>query len=284
MITLGDSTRTRNHEYLSLEPLQGATPGRTTTASQSAYPGWDQDHSTESLLEQSNSTQEEHRGQYSETPMTARTPRLGQSATGYGISASVEGHRGWLTKYKSHEIGEQFSLTDWQWEIAAATFSAICFAAVVIVLVVFRNRSLSDWNFMFDASLNTLIATLSTLSRTALLVPVASCISQLKWVHFANSPRSLREVQIFDDASRGPFGGLELIWKFNKNIKLATWGSVVTILTLAMGPFAQQLLSYPSRRQISVTVPQAVFYGSSVYESRTFENAGQFGKACKRPC
>jgi hypothetical protein len=159
-----------------------------------------------------------------------------------------------------------FTLGDWIWEFAAAVVSLGCLAAAIVVLAIYDDKSLTSWSFIFHANLNTVIAILSTLSRTALLVPVASCISQLKWIHLASSPRSLRDFQIFDDASRGPWGALELIWRLNFRSKLATWGSFITILTLAMGPFAQQLVSYPIRLQFA---PQATFYSARIYDSGT---------------
>jgi hypothetical protein len=158
----------------------------------------------------------------------------------------------------------KLDLKDWLWEFTAAALNIAAFTAVVIVLAVYRNKPLASWNFVFNISLNTLIAVLSTLSRTALLVPVASCISQLKWIHLVGSPRPLREIQVFDDASRGPWGSLELIWSLNFKTKLATWASIITILSLTMGPFAQQLLSYPSR---PVSSPGATFYKSQIYDS-----------------
>lgn len=158
----------------------------------------------------------------------------------------------------------QVTLRDWEWEIGACIFSLGCFAAVVGVLASYDAKSLESWNFVFGITLNTLIAILSTLSRSSLLVPVTSCISQLKWIHLTAAPRPLREVQVFDDASRGPWGSLELIWKLHFKTKLATWGSVITILTLAMGPFTQQLLSYPSRSVISGT---ATYYTGHIYDS-----------------
>ncbi|KAF7518915.1 hypothetical protein G7054_g13272 [Neopestalotiopsis clavispora] len=158
----------------------------------------------------------------------------------------------------------QFTLRDWQWEISASIFSLGCFAAIVGVLATYDAKSLASWNFVFGITLNTLIAILSTLSRSTLLVPVTSCISQLKWIHLVAASRPLREVQVFDDASRGPWGSLELIWKLHIKTKLATWGSVITILTLAMGPFTQQLLSYPSRSVVSGT---ATYYTGHIYDS-----------------
>ncbi|KAF3053385.1 hypothetical protein E8E11_011807 [Didymella keratinophila] len=157
-----------------------------------------------------------------------------------------------------------FDFRDWQWEFGASVFSLGCFAAVIGVLAANEQKSLAGWTFVFGISLNTLIAILSTLSRTALMVPVASCISQLKWIHLASTSRPLRDVQVFDDASRGPWGSLELIWRLHIKSTLATWGALITILTLAMGPFAQQLVSYPSR---DVLADDATFYTSHIYDS-----------------
>lgn len=178
-----------------------------------------------------------------------------------------------------------FRFRDWQWEFGASMFSLGCFAAVVGVLATNEDKSLASWSFVFGISLNTLIAILSTLSRTALMVPVASCISQLKWIHLVTGPRALRDVQVFEDASRGPWGSLELISRLHIKAKLATWGSLITILTLAMGPFAQQLLSYPSRILLD---GDATFYTSHIYdsaygESRTYRaQTGQISKFTSR--
>ena len=169
-------------------------------------------------------------------------------------------------QYNQARKHERFHFSDWRWEFASITFSLACFAAVVIVLITFQNKPLSSWHFISSISLNTVIAILSTLSRTALLVPVTSCISQLKWIHLVSSPRPLREFQVFDDASRGPWGALELIWRLHVKTKLASWGSLIIILTLAMGPFTQQLLSYPLKLHSS---PEAIFYGSQTYDSGT---------------
>lgn len=151
------------------------------------------------------------------------------------------------SEFESSMRRNNFHLRDWKWEFAAAAFSFGCSASIVGVLFAFWDKSLLSWQFMFNITLNTLLAILSTLSRTALLVPIASCISQLKWIHFVGSPHKLRELQLFDDASRGPWGSWTLIRGLHFNAKLATWGSFITINSLAMGPFTQQLLSYPSR-------------------------------------
>ncbi|USP76811.1 hypothetical protein yc1106_04085 [Curvularia clavata] len=154
---------------------------------------------------------------------------------------------------------------DWYWEIVAAVFSLACVIAIIVLLKTYQEKSLSRWRFYHDITLNTLVALLSTLSRTALIVPVASCISQLKWVHLMSSPRPLRDFQILDEASRGPWGSLTLIWRLHFKTKLATWGALITIASLTMGPLSQQLLSYPSRSHYETS--GATFYRNQIYDS-----------------
>jgi hypothetical protein len=62
------------------------------------------------------------------------------------------------TPIKTPNRHETLQLKDWQWEFAASAFSLACFVAVFLVLAIYHNKSLLRWNFVFDISLNTLIA------------------------------------------------------------------------------------------------------------------------------
>ena len=57
-------------------------------------------------------------------------------------------------------------------------------------------------------------------------------------------------MQAIDQASRGPLGSLEVLFRgmFGfKTGKLTLVGAFLTILALAADPFAQQILKFPSR-------------------------------------
>jgi hypothetical protein len=78
----------------------------------------------------------------------------------------------------------------------------------------------------------------------------AACLSQLKWTHFQSAPRKLKDLETFDDASRGPWGSLRLLFargtgSLDAAVRL---GCAITVLVLAMETFGQQLLSFPERR------------------------------------
>ena len=66
-------------------------------------------------------------------------------------------------------------------------------------------------------------------------------------VRSANYLNSLKDIQVYDEATRGPLGSLLFLWHFRK----APWvtytafiGCVVTILAIAADPFTQQILRY----------------------------------------
>lgn len=91
----------------------------------------------------------------------------------------------------------------WWWELGAALLSMASIFSIIIILATYEDRPLTDWTF--NIQINSLISTLTTIGKTAMLVAVAESISQLKWLHFYQQSRPLDRFQDFDDASRGPW-------------------------------------------------------------------------------
>ena len=102
------------------------------------------------------------------------------------------------------------ALRDWAWELSAWVFATISIAAVVILLLYFDQRLVSEWKS--HIGINTLIAVLSQASVSALLVPVTSSIGQLKWVWYKDC-RELSDLEAYDLASRGPAGGIKFLFR-----------------------------------------------------------------------
>jgi hypothetical protein len=153
------------------------------------------------------------------------------------------------------------SIYRWLWEIAAAIFSIACTAAVVVVLSVMDQKSLSSWTSTRLISPNALVSIFVILGKFSLIVPVASSISQLKWIHF-KKPNRLHDLETFDQASRGRAIGF--LWKIGFKAPLAAWGSLIYIISLGIDPFSQEALSYPSR-QVLVNDSRASAAVSQVY-------------------
>lgn len=140
----------------------------------------------------------------------------------------------------------------WTWEIISLFLTIGLIVAIVAILSHFEGRPLPDWPF--GINLSTLVALLSTILRTLMLVAVAEALGQLKWTWFsspssssssssvATVPRPLHDFHIFDRASRGILGSMRLLTTVKHRSLWATVGCLVTILSLSIGPFTQQAL------------------------------------------
>lgn len=84
---------------------------------------------------------------------------------------------------------------------------------IFIVLGIFNDQPLRSWHS--GLSLNTLINVVSQIAQTAVFVPVAASISQMKWIWYSKS-KPVEEIEDFDKASRGPMDSLWLITKHPK--------------------------------------------------------------------
>jgi hypothetical protein len=103
----------------------------------------------------------------------------------------------------------------WLFEILAAIVSIAAMGSLLGLLSSYNNTVVQHMSY--GITLNGLVAVLSTISRTSLMIPVASCLSQGKWLYFSQKKetltgRRLKDLETFDNASRGSWGSLELLW------------------------------------------------------------------------
>lgn len=94
-------------------------------------------------------------------------------------------------------------------------------------------------------NLNAIVSTLATLSGSSMLFSVSAAMGQAKWDWISEQPRPLRDLELLDEASRGPLGSFEMLFH-RTALSITTLGSVATLLNLAVGPFAQQLIDIRS--------------------------------------
>lgn len=104
----------------------------------------------------------------------------------------------------------------WIYEWAAVAVSVACFICLVVVLHKSNGKEQTRW--LYDRlTLNGLIALLSTFIRASMMIAVGACLSQMKWNIFASGDegawagRRVGDMDIFDQASRGPMGSLKLL-------------------------------------------------------------------------
>ncbi|KAK5113160.1 hypothetical protein LTR85_010978 [Meristemomyces frigidus] len=194
----------------------------------------------------------------------APTRKISDSSSGLLLEKEKVQH----TEQRHHRL---LAVREW-WlaEIGAALLSLGCMVAVAAVLLKFQNRPLSDWRFPIAP--NSLLSVLLTVAKTLLLLSVAESTTQLKWNHFARQPRPLRDFQVFDDASKGPWGAVQLLWHTRGSALLASVGALIILLSLAMDPFAQQILAFTPQlvpAASNASVPVADHYGALMNNTPT---------------
>lgn len=147
----------------------------------------------------------------------------------------------------------------WLWEIVSLAITVMLLAAIIALLCHYEGQQVPRWPFSIN--LNTLIALLSTILRTTMLVSAAEVISQAKWIWFSE-PRPLSHLQDFESASRSVTGSFKLLFNAPQ-ASLATVAALVTISSLAIGPFTQQAIKTVACPQIleeaNASIPIAHF-------------------------
>ena len=139
-------------------------------------------------------------------------------------------------------------LDTWLWEGLAMSFSILCFLAIVSLLRGYDQKT--SPTFTQGITLNSIISVLSAASKSSMIYAVTASIGQLKWNWFYTKRERLQHIQLFDDASRGPWGSMIMLFS-HRGCSLASLGAAITILVFAFDPFMQQILTYPIRQTAS---------------------------------
>lgn len=128
----------------------------------------------------------------------------------------------------------------WLFEIISWTISAACMGAIVGILLLVGDRSLSKAGFLAINVTNIL----SKVASAGLIIPTSEALGQLKWNWFYSNPRAVWDFEIFDKASRGPWGSAMLLFR-TKGRSLAALGAALTLLLLGTDSFFQQVVDLP---------------------------------------
>ncbi|RFU34989.1 hypothetical protein B7463_g1356, partial [Scytalidium lignicola] len=216
-------------------------------------------------------------GRSSETKLNSKKARPYALSSDAMLRVSTGERNGpsWISKFNT--------AIDWfLWETIGILVAISTMASMVAVLISFDGKATPDWPA--GITLNSMLSWLSTLTRSAMLIPISKGIAQLKWVWFS-SRRRLSDLERFDDASRGPWGSLVLLWRLKNEIRNAHFvmmGAIATVLMLGLDPFVQQIVAYKSR-QVPLTNATSVVAISDYYlESGTASfQIGQVGLEMK---
>jgi hypothetical protein len=172
----------------------------------------------------------------------------------YESSGSTPQQRGPLKNFPSF-------IYNW-WICILSVFASLCaIVAIVGLLVLVDGKPIPS--LPLQITVNTYVSFFAKIAEGTMLVAVNESISQLKWLWF-REPRTLQDIQLFDDASRGPFGAVRLMIRTKTG--LIVLGGLVAVLALALDPFSQIIVSYPSRSVVKKTasVGRAQAYDSGL--------------------
>lgn len=214
----------QNHESGSL-----AVPPHPRPISPESQPefGFHDGSEQETSPLQQNTTQNSSRGSHDAFSSTSN-PSSPQSLPPQERKTLVVGLPPWINDW-------------WTLELASSVLSIGSTIAIVAILAQFDNKPLDSWRLSIQP--NTVVSVLSTVAKSSLFLAVAECISQQKWLYY-HSPRlrSFGKFDLFDQASRGPYGAIQLLFSI-KSLP-AILGALVTLLSLGMDPFTQQIISF----------------------------------------
>jgi len=162
---------------------------------------------------------------------------------------------------KRPSLYNRLVMDTWICEIIAMVFSIGCIVAIAFTVGSYNGGPVTA--LPSGVTLNAFISILSTGARAALFFVVSSSIGQLKWCLLVRRGRRLQDLQVMDEASRGPLGAIKILAKWTGG-PLASLGALITICMIAFSPFLQQLVTYPTgyaeQPELKATIPRAVNY------------------------
>lgn len=174
----------------------------------------------------------------------------------------------------------------WRFELLALAFSVGCILSIVAILLSFQDRPKDEWHGG-PLSITGAIAIFSTGANLSAALAIGACISQYKWLHFRKAPHRLADLDVLEEASRGPLGSLLLLIK--RPCGLASIGAVVTLLALGVGN--QPFICSPNSPKICRIIWEFVtevadMDGSSTPSSSSWSTSSRvmFPRTMARPC
>lgn len=129
-------------------------------------------------------------------------------------------------------------LTDsWIPEIASLATSVALLIGLAILFLVWQGHHTAIWSAQL--SFPTVVAIVAKASQATLMVPVASSMSQMGWMHFQKE-EAVIDFQRFDAATRSPLGNLRLLWFVRTGTVLLSF--LIVVPGLGFEAAAQQCL------------------------------------------
>jgi Protein of unknown function (DUF3176) len=203
-----------------------------------------QDHSAEHLIPRRNPARQDSSQHRQSDFSIPRKPIGSSSALPSSEDSNEKGpydHVDTVGTRRKNQKGGQFEfLGIWWLELLCCVLFVGALVAVIVTIRPYEGRPLPQWPY--HLTINTLISVYIVILKAAMLLVAAEGLSQLKWTWFGQY-RPLKDLKSFDDASRGPWGSLTLMWRLRGPQFVSRCGAFITVAALIIDPFAQQVIS-----------------------------------------
>ncbi|KAI0109036.1 hypothetical protein GGR51DRAFT_558834 [Nemania sp. FL0031] len=161
------------------------------------------------------------------------------------IWPSESGNKSSISDVES-DIASLVSDERWQEEYAYCLVCVAAAAVLVALLGAFNGKAEPSWST--EVRLTTVLIAIMSVYRLALKAIMESCVSQGAWIWVSGfrkgkTEAKLEDFKMFDEASRGLYGALVLLWRM-KASHLSCVGSLITILILGFETFSSQMVTY----------------------------------------
>ncbi|KAK3395213.1 hypothetical protein B0H63DRAFT_386978 [Podospora didyma] len=154
------------------------------------------------------------------------------------------------TDASSQKSGESLfsKANSWTYEMVSMLVAIAAVGSIIAVLSYYDGKPLPSWPS--SLTINAVVAILATVATASMSVPLSSGLGQLKWIRFKEGRAPLSDMELFDDASRGPYGALNLLLRARGGF-VGSFGAIIMVIVLLLNPFSQQIATFPVRTVFS---------------------------------
>lgn len=171
-------------------------------------------------------------------------------------------------------------LDSWTLNYAALLLAVFSLAITIFILGYYNGKPLSRWQQ--PVSFNTILSLLATAIKGSTMLATATALSQSKWLWYHTGQHPLQDFSIFTDASRGPLGAAQLLYRL-RMWHLASLGAVVTLLALFSDAAVQASATIPLRTTDvgSASIPISTNYNFSAIQPPVIPTVDQVDPTIK---
>lgn len=124
---------------------------------------------------------------------------------------------------------------EWTMPILAIVGSMSLTVTITILLTYYNNKPVFDWH---GVTLNAVVSTMTTISKAMLAFVLDECLGQAKWIWLSRQRQPLNDLNLIDQASRGPLGCCKILHRPIARSFISI-GAITIILSTAMDPLIQ---------------------------------------------